>query len=84
MNLLHVEAAEGDDASAAPCSLSGGRGRGRAHPRVGIEDRITHTVLAQARALLLDSIKVIPKRLFDAGFKFKFPDLKKALENAVK
>jgi uncharacterized protein len=35
-------------------------------------------------ALLLDSIKVIPKRLMDAGFKFKFPDLKKAIENAVK
>ena len=35
-------------------------------------------------ALLLDSTRVIPKRLEDAGFKFKFPDLKKALENAVK
>jgi len=35
-------------------------------------------------ALLLDSMKVIPKRLLDAGFKFKFPDLKKAIENAVK
>ena len=35
-------------------------------------------------ALLLDSMKVIPKRLIDAGFKFKFPDLKKAIENAVK
>jgi uncharacterized protein (TIGR01777 family) len=35
-------------------------------------------------ALLLDSIKVMPKRLVDAGFKFKFPELKKAIENAVK
>jgi uncharacterized protein len=35
-------------------------------------------------ALLLDSTKVIPKRLTDAGFKFKFPELKKAIENAVK
>jgi uncharacterized protein (TIGR01777 family) len=35
-------------------------------------------------ALLLDSTKVIPKRLLDAGYKFKFPDLKKAIENAVK
>lgn len=35
-------------------------------------------------ALLLDSMKVMPKRLLDAGFKFKFPDLKKAIENAVK
>ena len=34
--------------------------------------------------LLLDSIRAVPKRLDDAGFEFKFPDLKKALENAVK
>jgi uncharacterized protein (TIGR01777 family) len=35
-------------------------------------------------ALLLDSTRVTPKRLIDAGFKFKFPELKKAIENAVK
>lgn len=35
-------------------------------------------------ALLLDSIRVIPKRLDDAGFEFKYPDLKKAIEFAVK
>ncbi|HEY2867231.1 MAG TPA: TIGR01777 family oxidoreductase [Pyrinomonadaceae bacterium] len=34
--------------------------------------------------LLLDSTRVAPKRLDEAGFKFNFPDLKKALENAVK
>ncbi len=34
-------------------------------------------------ALLLDSTKVVPKRLKDAGYKFKYPDLKKALEKAV-
>jgi uncharacterized protein (TIGR01777 family) len=34
--------------------------------------------------LLLDSTRVAPKRLDDAGFKFNFSDLKKALENAVK
>ncbi|MGH9946587.1 MAG: TIGR01777 family oxidoreductase [Pyrinomonadaceae bacterium] len=34
-------------------------------------------------ALLLDSTRVIPKRLADAGFEFKYPDLKTALENAV-
>ena len=34
--------------------------------------------------LLLDSTKAVPKRLEDAGFEFNFPDLKKALETAVK
>ena len=34
-------------------------------------------------ALLLASTKVLPKRLEDAGFEFKYPDLKAALENAV-
>ncbi len=35
-------------------------------------------------ALLLASTKVMPKRLEDAGFEFKFPNLKVAVENAVK
>jgi hypothetical protein len=35
-------------------------------------------------ALLIDSTRVEPKRLIDAGYKFKFTDLKSALENAVK
>lgn len=35
-------------------------------------------------ALLLDSTKVIPKRLKDAGYEFKFTELKAALEHAVK
>jgi len=35
-------------------------------------------------ALLIDSTKVIPKRLRDAGFEFKYPDLKTAIEHAVK
>lgn len=35
-------------------------------------------------ALLLDSTKVLPKRLTDAGYEFRFTDLKAALENAVK
>lgn len=34
--------------------------------------------------LLLDSRRVTPKRLLDAGFEFKFTDLKSALEHAVK
>jgi NAD dependent epimerase/dehydratase family enzyme len=34
--------------------------------------------------LLLDSRRVTPKRLLDAGFEFKFTDLKSALENAIK
>lgn len=35
-------------------------------------------------ALLLDSTRVIPKRLLDSGYEFKFTDLKPALEHAVK
>jgi uncharacterized protein (TIGR01777 family) len=34
-------------------------------------------------ALLLDSTRVIPKRMKDAGYEFKYPDLKAALERAV-
>jgi uncharacterized protein (TIGR01777 family) len=35
-------------------------------------------------ALLIDSTKVLPKRLLDAGYKFEYPDLKSTLEDAVK
>lgn len=35
-------------------------------------------------ALLLDSTRVEPKRLQEAGFKFEFTDLKTAMEHAVK
>ncbi len=35
-------------------------------------------------ALLIDSTRVEPRRLQEAGYKFKFTDLKSALENAVK
>ena len=35
-------------------------------------------------ALLLDSTRVVPKRLLDAGYEFEFTDLKAALEHAVK
>lgn len=35
-------------------------------------------------ALLLDSTKVVPKRLLDAGYEFKFSELKTALEHALK
>jgi uncharacterized protein (TIGR01777 family) len=35
-------------------------------------------------ALLVDSTRVDPKRLREAGYKFKFTDLRSALENAVK
>jgi uncharacterized protein (TIGR01777 family) len=34
-------------------------------------------------ALLLDSTRVIPKRLLDAGFEFTYPALNAALEHAV-
>lgn len=43
-----------------------------------------HMVLGEmGDALLLDSTRVIPKRLADAGYEFKYPDLKAALEHAV-
>ena len=35
-------------------------------------------------ALLLDSTRLVPKRLVDAGYEFEFTDLKKAIEHAVK
>ncbi len=35
-------------------------------------------------ALLLDSTRVVPKRLEDNGFEFKYPKLKEAIEVAVK
>jgi uncharacterized protein (TIGR01777 family) len=35
-------------------------------------------------ALLLDSTRVLPERLEQAGFHFRFPELKSAIENAVK
>lgn len=35
-------------------------------------------------ALLIDSTRVEPERLSDAGYVFKYPNLKQALENAVK
>jgi len=35
-------------------------------------------------ALLLASTRVMPKRLEDAGFEFKYPELKTAIEHAVK
>ena len=35
-------------------------------------------------ALLLDSTRVVPKRLLDEGYEFKFTELKAALEHAVK
>lgn len=34
-------------------------------------------------ALLLESTRVLPKRLQDAGFEFKYPELKAAIEKAV-
>jgi uncharacterized protein (TIGR01777 family) len=35
-------------------------------------------------ALLLTSTKVLPKRLLDAGFQFEYPELRPALEHAIK
>jgi NAD dependent epimerase/dehydratase family enzyme len=35
-------------------------------------------------ALLLASTKVVPRRMLDAGFQFKYPHLKEAIEQALK
>ena len=35
-------------------------------------------------ALLLDSTRVVPKRLQDAGYEFEYTDLEPALENALR
>jgi NAD dependent epimerase/dehydratase family enzyme len=37
-----------------------------------------------ADEMLLSGQKVLPKRLLDAGFKFKYPDLEKALSAIYK
>ena len=43
-----------------------------------------HMVLGEmGDALLLDSTRVVPKRLMDAGYEFKYPELNSALKRAV-
>lgn len=43
-----------------------------------------HMVLGEmGDALLLDSTRVVPKRLMDAGYEFKYPELNTALKRAV-
>ncbi|MEO5860800.1 MAG: TIGR01777 family oxidoreductase [Pyrinomonadaceae bacterium] len=43
-----------------------------------------HLILGEmGHALLLDSTRVIPKRMKDAGYEFKYPELKAALRRAV-
>jgi len=45
---------------------------------------VVHMVFGEmGDALLLDSTRVIPKRMKDAGYEFKYPELKAALERAV-
>ena len=40
-------------------------------------------VLGQMADMLLHGQRVIPKKLLNAGFEFKFPELRPALENAL-
>jgi uncharacterized protein (TIGR01777 family) len=52
---------------------------------IPVPEFAVHLMLGEmGEELLLNSERVIPKRLTDLGFKFKFGDLKKAIENAVK
>ena len=50
-----------------------------------LPDFAVHMVFGEmGDALLLDSTRVVPKRLLDTGYEFKFTDLKAALEHSVK
>jgi Predicted nucleoside-diphosphate sugar epimerase len=40
-------------------------------------------VLGEMADMLLHGQRVIPKKLLNAGFEFKFPKLRSALENAI-
>jgi NAD dependent epimerase/dehydratase family enzyme len=52
---------------------------------IPVPEFAVHMLMGEmGEALLLDSTRVVPKRLTDLRFKFKFADLKKAIENAVK
>ena len=52
---------------------------------IPVPEFAVHLMLGEmGEELLLNSERVIPKRLTDLGFEFKFADLKKAIENAVK
>jgi uncharacterized protein (TIGR01777 family) len=52
---------------------------------IPVPEFAVHLMLGEmGEELLLNSERVIPKRLTDLGFKFKFANLKKAIENAVK
>jgi NAD dependent epimerase/dehydratase family enzyme len=39
--------------------------------------------MGEMSAIVLDSARVYPKRLLDAGFKFEHPELKEALEDLI-
>ena len=52
---------------------------------IPVPEFAVHLMLGEmGEELLLNSERVVPKRLTDLGFEFKFADLKKAIENAVK
>jgi len=52
---------------------------------IPVPEFAVHLMLGEmGEELLLNSERAVPKRLTDLGFEFKFPDLKKAIENAVK
>jgi len=46
--------------------------------------KILELLLGEAACLLLDSQKIVPHRLLESGFKFKFNSLKAALDNLLK
>ena len=48
-----------------------------------VPKKILYLLLGEASSVLLDSQKVVPKKLLDSGFEFKFATLKLALNNII-
>lgn len=49
-----------------------------------VPKQVMQLLLGESACLLLDSQKVLPKKLLNSGFKFEYPHLAAALNNAVR
>ncbi len=43
-----------------------------------------HLLLGEMSTLLLGGQRIVPRRLLDAGFEFRFPELKEALADVLR